>query len=558
VEVTAKSEVSKVLVVVKMVEDASLVLDVETVVFAGWEAVVDSEDVLFESRSVTELFDTVFDARIAEKVVELKPLVAAVGVSLEDVSGEFAVVEWIFVGVVRDMKLFVDEISVASVDPWDECAVELFGNAAEVGVVETSAVLFVVELVVVVGAVVGMEMAVVDPTDDLMEIVSIVGWFVTDGGVEVPEVSKFLVDVERVEDSSLVLGMETVVVTGWVVVVGSEVALVASISVVELFEATVDVRISDKIVDVKGLVVAVDVSLEGVSGEFVGVGWVFVGVLPDAKLFVEISVASVDPWEECAVELFGTAADVGVVETSAALVVVKLVVVGAVVDVEMAVGDPSDDFMEVVFIVGWFVTAVGVEVTAEVSKFLVDVEMVEDSSLEFVVEIVVVPGWIVVLGSEVALVASISVLELFKTTVDVRISDKVVEVKPSIVAVEVSLEDVSGECFVVEWVFVGVVPDVKLFVVEISVASVVPWEECAVELFGNAVDAGVAEVSIVLVVVERVEHPSVVLSVATVVVPRCVAVVDSGGVLVLVESISVVEFAVSVDFVLPLLATVCV
>jgi hypothetical protein len=551
VEVTAKSEVSKVLVVVKMVEDASLVLDVETVVFAGWEAVVDSEDVLFESRSVTELFDTVVDARIAEKVVELKPLVAAVGVSLEDVSGEFAFVEWIFVGVVRDMKLFVDEISVASVDPWDECAVELFGNASEVGVVETSAVLFVVELVVVVGAVVGMEMAVVDPTDDLMEIVSIVGWFVTDGGVEVPEVSNFLVDVERVEDSSLVLGMETVVVTGWVVVVGSEVALVASISVVELFEATVDVRISDKIVDVKGLVVAVDVSLEGVSGEFVGVGWVFVGVLPDAKLFVEISVASVDPWEECAVELFGTAADVGVVETSAALVVVKLVVVGAVVDVEMAVGDPSDDFMEVVFIVGWFVTA-------EVSKFLVDVEMVEDSSLEFVVEIVVVPGWIVVLGSEVALVASISVLELFKTTVDVRISDKVVEVKPSIVAVEVSLEDVSGECFVVEWVFVGVVPDVKLFVVEISVASVVPWEECAVELFGNAVDAGVAEVSIVLVVVERVEHPSVVLSVATVVVPRCVAVVDSGGVLVLVESISVVEFAVSVDFVLPLLATVCV
>jgi hypothetical protein len=154
--------------------------------------------------------------------------------------------------------------------------------------------------------------------------------------------------------------------------VGSEVALVASISVVELFEATVDVRISDKIVDVKGLVVAVDVSLEGVSGEFVGVGWVFVGVLPDAKLFVEISVASVDPWEECAVELFGTAADVGVadkniyikfffvsdtsktllLETSAALVVVKLVVVGAVVDVEMAVGDPSDDFMEVVFIVG--------------------------------------------------------------------------------------------------------------------------------------------------------------------------------------------------------------
>jgi hypothetical protein len=79
------------------------------------------------------------------------------------------------VGVVRDMKLFVDEISVASVDPWDECAVELFGNASEVGVVETSAVLFVVELVVVVGGVVGMEMAVVDPTDDLMEIVSIVG-----------------------------------------------------------------------------------------------------------------------------------------------------------------------------------------------------------------------------------------------------------------------------------------------------------------------------------------------------------------------------------------------
>jgi hypothetical protein len=30
--------------------------------------------------------------------------------------------------------------------------------------------------------------------------------------VEVAEVSKFLVDVERVEDSSLVLGVETVVV----------------------------------------------------------------------------------------------------------------------------------------------------------------------------------------------------------------------------------------------------------------------------------------------------------------------------------------------------------
>jgi hypothetical protein len=40
------------------------------------------------------------------------------------------------VGVVRDMKLFVDEISVASVDPWDECAVELFGNASEVGVAD--------------------------------------------------------------------------------------------------------------------------------------------------------------------------------------------------------------------------------------------------------------------------------------------------------------------------------------------------------------------------------------------------------------------------------------
>jgi hypothetical protein len=107
--------------------------------------------------------------------------------------------------------------------------------------------------------------------------------------------------------------VETGVVTGWVVVVGSEVALVASISVVELFEGTVDVRISDKIVDVKPLVVAVDVLLEDVSGEFVGVEWVFVGVIPDAKLFVvEISVASVDPWEECAVELFGNAADVGV------------------------------------------------------------------------------------------------------------------------------------------------------------------------------------------------------------------------------------------------------
>jgi hypothetical protein len=180
------------------------------------------------------------------------------------------------------------------------------------------------------------------------------------------EVSKFLVDVERVEDSSLVLGVETVVVADWVVVVGSEIALVASISVVELFEATVDVRISDNFVEVKPLVVAVAVSLEDVSGEFVVVGWVFVGVVPDAKLFVvEISVASVDLWDECAVELFGNAADVGVV-----------------------------------FIVEWFVNDVGVEVAAEVSKVLVVVEIVEDASLVLGVETVGVAGWEKLVDSE--------------------------------------------------------------------------------------------------------------------------------------------------------------
>jgi hypothetical protein len=281
--------------------------------------------------------------------------------------------------------------------------------------------------------------------------------------------------------------VETGVVIGWVVVVGSEVALVASISVVELFEGTVDVRISDKIVDVKPLVAAVGVSLEDVSGEFIVGEWVFLGVVPDAKLFVvEISVASVDPWEECAVELFGNAADVGVVETSAALVVVKLVVVGAVVGVDMAVVDSSDDFMEVVSIVGWFVTDVGVEVAAEVSKVLVVVEMVEKASFVLGVETVVSGGEAVV-DSEDVLAESISVIEIFDTLVDVRIA----EVKPLVAAVGVSLENVSGEFAVVEWMFVGVVPDTKLLVDEISVASVDSWDECAVELFGNAADVGV-------------------------------------------------------------------
>jgi hypothetical protein len=160
--------------------------------------------------------------------------------------------------------------------------------------------------------------------------------------------------------------VETGVVTGWVVVVGSEVALVASISVVELFEGTVDVRISDKIVDVKPLVAAVGVSLEDVSGEFFVGEWVFLGVVPDAKLFVvEISVASVDLWDECAVELFGNAADVGVV-----------------------------------FIVEWFVNDVGVEVAAEVSKVLVVVEIVEDASLVLGVETVGVAGWEKLVDSE--------------------------------------------------------------------------------------------------------------------------------------------------------------
>jgi hypothetical protein len=145
VSMEVAAEVSKVLVVVEMVEDASLVLGVETVVVSGGDAVVESEDVLVESISVIELFDTVVEVRIAEKVVEVKPLVAAVGVSLEDVSGEFAIVEWMFVGVVPDTKLLVVEISVASVDTRDECAIELFDNAADVGDVETSAALVVFE-----------------------------------------------------------------------------------------------------------------------------------------------------------------------------------------------------------------------------------------------------------------------------------------------------------------------------------------------------------------------------------------------------------------------------
>jgi hypothetical protein len=41
----------------------------------------------------------------------------------------------------------------------------------------------------------------------------------------------------------------------------------------------------------------------------------------------------------------------------------------AVVGVDMAVVDSSDDFMEVVSIVGWFVTDVGVEVAAKFIEF---------------------------------------------------------------------------------------------------------------------------------------------------------------------------------------------
>jgi hypothetical protein len=147
--------------------------------------------------------DTVVEVRIAEKVVEVKPLVVAVDVSIEDVWGEFVVVGWVFAGVVPDAKLFVVEITVASVDPWEECAVELFGNVADVGVadkniyikflsvtdisttvlLETSAALVVFEWIVVVGAVAGVEVAAVDSSDDLMEVVSNVGWFITDVGV---------------------------------------------------------------------------------------------------------------------------------------------------------------------------------------------------------------------------------------------------------------------------------------------------------------------------------------------------------------------------------------
>jgi hypothetical protein len=69
------------------------------------------------------------------------------------------------------VKLIVVDISVTSVDLWDGSGVELFGNVAEVGVVETSAA---IELEVDVEITV-VELAVVDSSDDFMEVVSIVG-----------------------------------------------------------------------------------------------------------------------------------------------------------------------------------------------------------------------------------------------------------------------------------------------------------------------------------------------------------------------------------------------
>jgi hypothetical protein len=296
--------------------------------------------------AAVEVEVTDVDSSAVVAVVFIVELVrSAVVVGIVETSVSFVVVAWGIVGPLLNVKLIVVDISVTSVDLWDGSGVELFGNVAEVGVVETSAA---IELEVDVEITV-VELAVVDSSDDFMEVVSIVGWFVTDVSMEVAaEVSKVLVVVEMVEKASFVLGVETVV-SGGEAVVDSEDVLVESISVIEIFDTLVDVRIAE----VKPLVAAVGVSLENVSGEFAVVEWMFVGVVPDTKLLVdEISVASVDSWDECAVELFGNAADVGVVETSAALVVVKLVVVGAVVGVDMAIGDPSDDFMEVVTIVG--------------------------------------------------------------------------------------------------------------------------------------------------------------------------------------------------------------
>jgi hypothetical protein len=283
--------------------------------------------------AAVEVEVTDVDSSAVVAVVFIVELVrSAVVVGIVETSVSFVVVAWGIVGPLLNVKLIVVDISVTSVDLWDGSGVELFGNVAEVGVVETSAA---IELEVDVEITV-VELAVVDSSDDFMEVVSIVGWFVTDVGVEVAaEVSKVLVVVEMVEKASFVLGVETVV-SGGEAVVDSEDVLAESISVIEIFDTLVDVRIAE----VKPLVAAVGVSLENVSGEFAVVEWMFVGVVPDTKLLVdEISVASVDSWDECAVELFGNAADVGVV-------------VGAVVGVEITVGDPSDDFMEVVTIVG--------------------------------------------------------------------------------------------------------------------------------------------------------------------------------------------------------------
>jgi hypothetical protein len=269
--------------------------------------------------AAVEVEVTDVDSSAVVAVVFIVELVrSAVVVGIVETSVSFVVVAWGIVGPLLNVKLIVVDISVTSVDLWDGSGVELFGNVAEVGVVETSAA---IELEVDVEITV-VELAVVDSSDDFMEVVSIVGWFVTDVGVEVAEVSKVLVVVEMVEDASLVLGVETVVVSGGDAVVESEDVLVESISVIELFDTVVEVRIAEKVVEVKPLVAAVGVSLEDVSGEFAIVEWMFVGVVPDTKLLVvEISVASVDTRDECAIELFDNAADVGDVETSAALVV---------------------------------------------------------------------------------------------------------------------------------------------------------------------------------------------------------------------------------------------
>jgi hypothetical protein len=110
----------------------------------------------------------------------------SIDISLLETSVAFVVVALGIVGPLLNVKLIVVDISLTSVDLWDESGVELFDNVVEVGVAEKYIyikLLFVIhttenlllETSAAVELKVDVEITVVDSSDDFMEVVSIVG-----------------------------------------------------------------------------------------------------------------------------------------------------------------------------------------------------------------------------------------------------------------------------------------------------------------------------------------------------------------------------------------------